>query len=163
MPRVGSNNDRINIMIAAKTLAACLMIASNTYQVPPAVMIGIMHVEGGRVGQQVLNRNGSYDLGPMQVNTIWLPELSKLWNVDRRTAHHWVRDNGCVNVHVAAWILRQKINNTGSLTRGIGHYHSATPWRSQNYLGKVVNVMEAKGLIDHGSSLKTSRVKLAQR
>jgi hypothetical protein len=150
-------------MITAQALAACLMIAAQTYQVPPAVMIGIMHVEGGRVGQQVLNTNGSYDLGPMQVNTIWLPELAKLWNVDRRTAHAWVRDNGCVNVHVSAWILRQKIDSAGSLVRGIGHYHSATPSRSVGYSNKVVAVMERKGLIDHGKSLKSSRVQLAQR
>lgn len=145
-------------MITAKALAACLMIAAQSYQVPPAVLIGIMHVEGGRVGQQVMNTNGSYDLGPMQVNTLWLPQLQKLWRVDRRTAHHWVRDDGCVNVHVAAWILKQKIMEGGSLYRGIARYHSGTPWRGQSYAEKVVAVLERKGLIDHGQSLKTARV-----
>jgi soluble lytic murein transglycosylase-like protein len=134
-------------LAAAKIIGACLLLASQTYKVPPAVMIGIMHVEGGRVGQQVLNSNGSYDLGPMQVNTIWLPQLSRLWNVDVSTAQGWVRDNGCVNVYVAAWILRQKIDSTTGLYSGIAHYHSGTPWRGQRYADKVVTVMQSKGLL----------------
>jgi hypothetical protein len=135
------------VVTSAKIIGACLLLASKTYSVPPQVMIGIMHVEGGRVGQQVLNTNGSYDLGPMQVNTLWVPQLAKLWRVDQTTAHHWVRDNGCVNVYVAAWILRQKIDRTYGLYSGIAHYHSATPWRGQNYAQKVVGVMRRKGLL----------------
>ncbi len=137
-------------MITAKALAACLMLASHTYQVPPAVMIGIMHVEGGRVGQQVgPNSNGTYDLGPMQVNTRWLPQLARAWKVDLNTAKKVVRDDGCMNVKVAAWILHNKIQETGSLFGGIAHYHSATPWRGHRYAAKVIAVMERKGLIKH--------------
>ena len=44
--------------------AACLLMAAQTYSIPPAVMAGIYQVEGGKVGQQVGNTNGSYDLGP---------------------------------------------------------------------------------------------------
>lgn len=137
-------------MIAAKALAACLMLASQTYKVPPAVMIGIMHVEGGRVGQEVgPNSNGTYDLGPMQVNTRWLPQLARAWNVDVRKARTVLRDDGCMNVKVAAWILHNKIKETGSLYLGIAHYHSATPWRGQRYAAKVISVLERKGLIKH--------------
>src|SRR6185369_3041153 len=107
----------------ASILAACLMIAAQTYMVPPGVLLGILQVEGGRIGQEVGNANGSYDLGPMQVNTIWLSTLSKRWNVDRETARQWVRDDGCVNMGVSAWILRQRINLTGSLWEGIAGYH----------------------------------------
>lgn len=133
-------------LASAKIIGACLLLASQTYKVPPAVMIGIMHAEGGRIGQQVRNTNGSYDLGPMQVNTLWLPQLSRLWGVDVATAHSWVRDNGCVNVYVAAWILRQKIDDTYGLYSGIAHYHSATPWRGQRYADKVIGIMRSKGL-----------------
>lgn len=144
------NKDGGSVMMTAKALAACLMLAANTYKVPPAVMVGIMHVEGGRVGQQSLNSNGSYDLGPMQVNTVWMPQLARQWRVDQATARRWVRDNGCVNIHVAAWILKQKINEAGYLYGGIARYHSATPGRGHAYAGKVIAVMERKGLIDHG-------------
>jgi hypothetical protein len=132
---------------ATKMLASCLILAAQSYNVPPAAMIGIMHVEGGHIGQQVMNTNGSYDLGPMQVNTLWLPQLARLWHVDARTAHMWVRDNGCVNVYVAAWILRQKMNDGAGLYNGIARYHSGTGWRGARYANQVVAVMQRKGLV----------------
>ena len=132
--------------------AACLIIAAQTQAVPAAVLIGIMHVEGGHVGQEVLNTNGSYDLGPMQVNTTWVPELSRRWKVDQNTAYHWIRDDGCVNVTVAAWILHRNIEHTGYLVGGISNYHSATPGIGTNYARKVVAVMRRFGLIQQKPS-----------
>ena len=127
--------------------AACLMLASQNYQVPPQVLVGILHVEGGRIGQQVANTNGTYDLGPMQINTLWLPELARHWGVSKRTAHTWVRDDGCTNINVAAWILRQHLNETGSLARAVSQYHSRTPQVGARYKRKVVDMMRAKGLL----------------
>lgn len=148
-------------MISAQALAACLMLASHSYDVPPAVMVGIMHVEGGRVGQMSRNTNGTYDLGPMQVNSRWVPELARYWRVDERKARTLIRDDGCVNVKVAAWILHQKIEETGSLYGGIAHYHSATPGLGYRYAAKVVAVMERKGLVSHDKPL--SHLYYAQR
>jgi len=151
-------------MITAQALAACMMLAAQTYQVPPAVMVGIMHVEGGRVGQQVgPNSNGTYDLGPMQVNTRWMPQLARAWNVPYKTAVRLVRDDGCVNVRVAAWILGQKIKEAGSLYGGIAYYHSATPGIGSRYASKVIGVMEKKGLIKHDYASRKSKVYYAQR
>jgi hypothetical protein len=140
-------------MITTQALAACLMAASSTYQVPPAVMIGIMQVEGGKVGEQSSNTNGTYDLGPMQVNTIWMPKLARYWHVTPSVAKQWVRDDGCVNVHVSAWILKQKIAETGNLFRGIAHYHSATPGKGYGYASKVIAAMDRRGLIKHDAPL----------
>lgn len=130
------------------TLAACLLIAAQTYQVPPGVLLGIMQVEGGRIGQAVRNTNGSYDLGPMQVNTIWLPTLARKWNTDQRTALSWLKDDGCVNMAVSAWILRQRINYTGDLWSGIAGYHSLTPGIGSRYASKVQYAMRRNGLSD---------------
>ena len=134
-------------MITPATFAACLLLSAQTHSVPAAVLIGIMRVEGGHIGQQVLNTNGSYDLGPMQVNTTWLPELAHNWGVDQPTAYRWVRDDGCTNVDVAAWILRRNIDQTGYLVGGIRNYHSATPALGGPYAQKVVAVMRRFGLI----------------
>lgn len=129
-------------------LAACLIIAAQTYQVPPGVLLGILQVEGGRVGQEVGNTNGSYDLGPMQINTIWLPTLANKWNTDQRTARKWLRDDGCVNMAVSAWILRQRINLTGSLWGGVAGYHSLTPGIGSRYASKVAAAMRRYNLTD---------------
>ena len=131
-----------------KVIAACLLLAAQTYNIPPAVLVGILQVEGGKVGQAVgPNTNGSYDLGPMQINTIWVPQLSNFWGVSEQTAMAWIKDDACTNMGVSAWILRQHINSTNSLSTAIGHYHSKTPHLSYAYKSKVVSAMKQKGLV----------------
>ena len=134
--------------MAAHLFAACLLIAAQNHGVPPAVLMGIMQVEGGKVGLEAgPNQNGTYDLGVMQINTLWLTELAEHWNVSKSTARRWVRDDGCVNIEVAAWVLRKKIEDAGSLTRGIAWYHSATPRYGYRYARKVIAIMNRMGLI----------------
>lgn len=135
-------------MIAAKILTACILLAAETYDVPPAVLMGIYQVEGGRAGQEVANTNGTYDLGPMQINTVWIPELADYWGVSTPTAHQWVRDDPCTNTGVAAWILRQHMDRTDSLSVAIGHYHSKTKPLAKNYRKKVMNSMKNYNLIN---------------
>ncbi|MAZ76808.1 MAG: transglycosylase [Micavibrio sp.] len=132
----------------SKVIAACLMLAAQTYSVPPAVLVGIYDVEGGKPGQAVgPNTNGSYDLGPMQINTLWIPELAKKWGVKESSAYSWVKNDPCTNMSVAAWILKTHINETRSLSKAIAHYHSRTPRIGYAYKGRVIDAMRRKGLI----------------
>ena len=127
-----------------KVFAACLLLAAETYELPPHVLLGIYQVEGGRVGQEVgPNQNGSYDLGPMQINTIWLGELAGQWGVTKAPAKQWVR----TNVGVASWILRRHLNETGSLSQAISNYHSRTPGVGKIYKAKVLKSMNRHGLM----------------
>ncbi len=135
--------------------SACLMMAAQTYAVPPQVLVGILHVEGGHIGQQVRNSNGSYDLGPMQINTLWVPELANNWRVPQKTAWKWLRDDGCTNINVAAWILRQHLTETKSLAKAVAQYHSRTPGIGAKYKSKVVDVMRRKGLLSSPSAPNT--------
>lgn len=131
-----------------KILAACIFLAAQTYSIPPAVMLGIYQVEGGKVGQAVgPNKNGSYDLGPMQINEIWLPELAKQWGVSKSTARRWVKDDPCTNVGVSAWILRSHLDETGDLSRAIAHYHSRTPHIGGAYQSRVIASLRRQGLV----------------
>lgn len=129
-------------MLTAQALAICIFAAAKTYAVPVDVVLGIMHVEGGRVGQMVRNTNGSHDLGPMQINTLWIPELARHWKLSEDATLRLVRDDACVNVGVGAWILRGKIDHTGSLMGGIAGYHSLTPHLGQSYRRKVLQAMQ---------------------
>tara|TARA_X000001036_G_scaffold117898_1_gene111405 strand:- start:2842 stop:3252 length:411 start_codon:yes stop_codon:yes gene_type:complete len=132
---------------ASTVIASCLILASQTYSVPPAVLIGIYKAEGGKIGQEVHNTNGSYDLGPMQINTIWIPSLAKKWGVNEDTAKKWVRDDACTNVGVAAWILKGHLNETGSLSKAIAHYHSRTPRHGERYKKRVIEILTKNGLV----------------
>ncbi len=140
-------------MITAQALALCIFAAAQTYSVPAPVLLGILHVEGGRVGQAVLNTNGTHDLGPMQINTIWMPELARHWQVSESRAKQMVRDDACINIGVGAWILRKKMNDTGSLYQGIAWYHSATPKFGHKYRDKVLRAMQNYRLVRQPSDL----------
>lgn len=147
-------------MAIAHALASCLMLAAANYQVPAAVLVGIYKVEGGKVGQEVGNKNGSYDLGPMQINTIWMDELAKYWGVPKSTARRLVRDDACTNMGVAAWILRRHLQETGNLATAIAHYHSRTPFHGGKYRRKVIMAMQKNGLLKPAS---TGGAKMAER
>ena len=143
-------------MLASQALAACILMAANTYQIPAGVMTGIVQLEGGRVGQEAgPNIDGSYDLGPMQINTHWLPMLAQVWHVDAKMARVWVRDNGCVNVHVGAWVLRQKMSDAGSLWGGIAAYHSATPGLGTPYAHKIIAIMKRNAQTEQSTYLRS--------
>ncbi len=131
-----------------KVIAACLLLAAQTYNIPPAVMIGILSVEGGTVGQAVRNSNGTHDLGPMQINTLWVPQLASYWGVDQRTAKNWIQNDACTNMGVSAWILGQHMKETNSLSRSIAYYHSRTPSLGNTYRKKVYDAMKTHGLIN---------------
>lgn len=134
-------------MLTAQALAVCIFTAAQTYSVPPTVILAVLHVEGGRVGMASPNTNGTFDLGPMQINTIWVPELSRHWRVSEKSAMRWVRDDACMNIGVGAWILRRKIDEAGSLAGGIARYHSGTPSLGGNYRRKVLDAMMKYRLI----------------
>jgi len=143
-------------VITPQMLAVCIFTAAQTYAVPPSVILGILNVEGGRIGQAVRNTNDTYDLGPMQINTVWIPGLSVFWGVRQSEALRLVRDDACINIGVGAWILRTKMNQTGSLTQGIAHYHSGTPHLGSKYRKRVVSAMERYRLVRKPEDLLVS-------
>ncbi len=118
--------------------AACLMAAASGYGLPPSAMNAILAVEGGRVGQAVANKNGSHDLGPFQINTVWLDSFTGYWRLpNRATTERLLRDDGCANAWAAAAILKSHLIYTGRIDRAIARYHSATPPIGAAYLEKV--------------------------
>ena len=88
--------------------------------------------ERGKTGKISKNKNGTYDIGPMQINSTWLPLLT-----ERGISPADIQNNPCMNVKVGAWILSKKIANRNNLPVGIGDYNSATKKFNQNYYQKV--------------------------
>lgn len=145
-------------MLTAQALSMCIFAASQTYSIPPSVILGVLKVEGGKVGMANLNKNGSYDLGMMQINTVWVPTLAKYWKVEPSVAIRYLRDDGCVNIGVGAWILRSKMDQTGSLYDGIAYYHSATPHLGSKYRQKVMTAMQRYSKVRQVSDLAPPKV-----
>lgn len=110
----------------------------------PWRLLAVMKVEDGRVGMFSANSNGSYDLGPMQVNTIHLGDMEKVFGIGRSQLAQLIAYDGCFNVAVGAWLLRTKTNEAGgNFWYGIGRYHSKTSDKSTRYILRVHTIMQA--------------------
>lgn len=123
--------------VAPEPMAACVHSAATRYGLPPRLIMALLRVEGGRVGAVSKNSNASYDIGPMQINSIHLPRLAKL-GIDADS----LRNDGCINIHVGAWILRREIAGAPDVWTGIGRYHSRTPELNAKYQVKVWRALE---------------------
>ncbi|MDR1050941.1 MAG: lytic transglycosylase domain-containing protein [Deltaproteobacteria bacterium] len=113
----------------------CLRDTSDRFEVPLSLLLLVMDAESGTVGETSGNTNGSYDMGPMQINSLWLPVLAGLGIGERQ-----VVDHGCLNLAVGAWILRGHLRRTGSFEQAAADYHS----RSKRLGGKYLAALRSK-------------------
>ena len=119
-------------------LLACMLAVSTELHLPPRVLPAIQAVEGGQVGMSRPNSNGSEDLGLMQVNTVWLPLLTRHTGMGKDALRDKLIQDGCFNIAVAGAILRFYLHETrGDLAAAVGNYHSHAPIRHQAYQVKV--------------------------
>lgn len=112
--------------------AACVIDAAKASGLPLAALVGILATENGRPGEALQNDNGTFDLGPFQLNTCHANDWAAM-GIDLEAV---LRD-GCVNAYAAAWLLRRELDRTGDLWRAIGSYHSRTPHRRDAYIARV--------------------------
>jgi hypothetical protein len=117
--------------------AQCFVREAERNEIDPYVLLAVLRTEGGRPGEFALNRNGSADLGPMSINTVWMPTLAKRYKVSEHEIKQRVASDGCTNIAVAAWILGRKISETGSVWEGVANYHSSNPAKQGVYLMRV--------------------------
>lgn len=124
----------LGFSLAAWAQPACLQHAATHYKLPVGLLSAILRVEGGRPGLAVRNRNGSFDVGPMQINTIWLSTLQP-YGITLGS----LRDDYCVNVAVGSWILARELqrlparHSRGQVWQAIAAYHSRTPEYNYRY------------------------------
>lgn len=130
---------RNNLMPGPSTAPTlqCFVREADRHGIDPYVLLAVMKTEGGRPGEFAINRNGSVDLGPMSVNTVWLPTLAKHYRVSESDLRSRLALDGCANVAAAALILKRKIVEKGSVWEGVAHYHSRHPEKQARYLMRV--------------------------
>ena len=121
---------------AGDVFDACVVSAANKFSLQVVLLRGILATEGGHVGHIHWNNNGTYDMGPAQVNS-WLPKLATMGIT--KTA---LTNDGCLNVSVGAWILSQAMqgadpNQPAQFWQHVGAYNSQTPYWNQKYAATV--------------------------
>lgn len=115
----------------------CVAAAAAWQKVPLDILQSILAVEGGQVGQVSENTNGTVDIGPAQINTLWLPVLAEQGITGRM-----LRDNGCVNVYAASWILKTHIvESGGDIWAAVGRYHSRNARYADPYRQRVASAL----------------------
>ena len=120
---------------------SCIEEASRLYGINPIIVYAIIKTESGFNPKAInKNKNGSYDLGLMQINSSWLPTLSKY---GYSTNHLF---DPCINIKVGTWILANCIHTYGYNWKAIDCYNkgkkatgrSEYVWQVYRHMVKMV-------------------------
>ncbi|RFU46246.1 lytic transglycosylase [Paraburkholderia sp. DHOC27] len=118
----------------------CFNQAAAYQGVNPSVLRAVAWIES-KDDPAAINRNanGSIDVGQLQINSIHFNDLA------RQGVPHRALTDPCVNVYVAAWLLKQKMVKYGNTWRAIGAYHSESPRERDAYALNIQKVLVSWG------------------
>lgn len=108
------------LMVSRQALADCWDEVASRYDIEPELLQAIAAVESGyRAGaMNYKNRNGTRDIGLMQINSMHLPRLQKLGITEQR-----LLTEPCLSVEVGASILAEFIGKFGYNWTAVGSYN----------------------------------------
>jgi soluble lytic murein transglycosylase-like protein len=120
------------VFVVATPAKACWEEAATRYQVNSNLLHTMARIESGLNPRAVgRNRNGSRDIGLMQINSAWLPRLAS-YGISERDLM-----DPCTNIHIGAWILAGNIYRLGNTWEAVGAYNAVSPALRQAYIEKV--------------------------
>jgi soluble lytic murein transglycosylase-like protein len=112
--------------------ADCLDDAAAFHHINVPLVRAIAKQESGMREDAVnVNRNGTEDIGLMQINSSWLPKLARY---GIRREHLF---NACVNAYVGTWILASNIRQFGPTWKAVGAYNSPTSAHQLVYANSI--------------------------
>lgn len=114
-------------------IATCIREAAGGRLWLEQTLWGLRDQEGGWIGAEILNRDGSHDLGPLQVNSWWVSKLAMLVGRPQASVRWWLTHDPCFNVQAARWIFLSGLRVAGDYWTAVGAYHSPTGWRQRRY------------------------------
>jgi soluble lytic murein transglycosylase-like protein len=114
----------------------CFEEAGSAYRLPPRLLQGIARVESDMNPAALhRNRDGSTDLGLMQVNSAWIgPD-----GLDRAR----LLLDPCYNIRAGASILRDCVNRHGYSWEAVGCYNAASDHKRRIYAWKIFRQLVA--------------------
>ncbi|WP_300802429.1 lytic transglycosylase domain-containing protein [uncultured Desulfovibrio sp.] len=132
MPSICHARAKVSVPARANLTMECIESAAKRHGVPLAALLGILATEGGKPGQALRNTNGTWDLGPFQINICHVNSLLR-----RGISPEDVLADACVNADAAAWLLSQELDRSSTLWEAIGAYHSRTGHLHRAYIRRV--------------------------
>jgi soluble lytic murein transglycosylase-like protein len=123
--------------------ADCFQDAAVYQHVNPLILHAIAWQEShDHAAATHANANGTIDVGSLQINSIHFAKLAG-YGI-RPTALY----DECVNVYVAAWLLKQKMIKYGNTWQAVGAYHSETPDKRDSYARAIETILVSWGKLD---------------
>ena len=148
MPTAPTIHDRARRrrLLAAALLAACASGAqacwqdiADSYGINAHLLYAIAKTESNLNPAAInRNKNGSYDIGLMQINSSWLPVLKK-YGVEEGQLK-----DACTNLQVGAWILSQNMRRMGPTWEAVGAYNARNPQLRIKYAQRVYRNIPAE-------------------
>ncbi|KMY86145.1 hypothetical protein BUMB_05334 [Candidatus Paraburkholderia calva] len=118
----------------------CYEQAGSYQGVNPLVLRAVAwHESKGDTAAINHNANGSIDVGQLQINSIHFSDLA------RQGILHCALMDPCINVFVAAWLLKQKMVKYGNTWHAIGAYHSESPKQRDAYTRSIQQILVSWG------------------
>jgi soluble lytic murein transglycosylase-like protein len=120
------------MLLISSRASACWEEIGSKYGIHPSLLYAIAKTESN-FNPKAFNRNknGSYDIGIMQINSGWLPTLKKHGITEKQLYEP------CVNIDVGAWILAQSIQRVGNSWEAVGAYNASSAHLRLKYASKV--------------------------
>ncbi|MCW3587382.1 lytic transglycosylase domain-containing protein [Burkholderia cenocepacia] len=120
------------LFAAGAAHADCIDDAAAFHRVNASLVRAIAIQESGMNPKSVgRNRNGSRDIGLMQINSAWIPTLAR-YGVTESSLF-----DACTNAYVGTWILAQNIARIGNSWEAVGAYNAVTPSKRAAYVQKI--------------------------
>lgn len=129
----------------------CFHDAGTRYKLNPLLLWSIAKTESSFNPRAInrSNKNGSYDIGLMQINSAWLPTL-KRYGIEERHLF-----DPCVSIHVGAWILAHEVARHGYTWKAVGAYNAKSTDKQVRYASKVLKT--AYAALGHSSTTPAPR------
>lgn len=122
--------------------AQCIQKASQVYKVPLSVLFAVLATERGKIGEVNHNKNGTVDVGPMQINTVHFKDAEK-WGLTPEI----LTNNGCANFIFGTWYLSTLLDKYDTW-EAIGIYHSRTPYYKSRYQNRAYTRLKELNIQD---------------
>ena len=145
--RSGRTSPRALIALALLLVCGAAHAGDDCYEqaaayqgVNPLILRAVAWYES-KGNERAINRNtdGSIDVGAAQINSVHFGTLARQGIPSRALT------DPCVNIYVAAWLLKQKMVKYGNTWRAIGAYHSESPRERDAYARNIQQVLLAWG------------------
>lgn len=118
--------------------AQCIRKAAADNRLPEEILWAIRIAEGGTRGTVRQNKDGSVDVGVMQINSTHFDYFKENYGVKPS----WLIYNQCYSILAGGYRLAKEIKRRGDFWRGVGDYHSRTPSLNARYRQRILEVLE---------------------